>query len=141
MVLLVEDNDMNQIVASEIMRDQGLVVDIAENGAIALEMVQESGYDIVLMDMQMPVMDGLEATVAIRQLDGFETLPIVAMTANAMEQDRERCLAAGMNDFVSKPIDPEQLWRVLLQWAPHTTGAASKSARARGAVGAPEALH
>jgi len=115
-VLLVEDNDINQIVASEILTDAGLIVDIAADGQIALDMVQARPYDIVLMDMQMPVMDGVQATIEIRKLGRFEALPIVAMTANAMEQDRQRCLSAGMNDFISKPIDPEELWRVLLRW-------------------------
>lgn len=115
-VLLVEDNDINQIVASEILRDAGLVVDIAEDGRIAVDMVQAKVYDIVLMDMQMPVMDGLVATAEIRKLGGrFEALPILAMTANAMAQDRQRCLSAGMNDFVSKPFDPADLWRALLR--------------------------
>jgi two-component system sensor histidine kinase/response regulator len=115
-VLLVEDNDINQIIASEILTDEGLVVDIAADGLIAVEMVQAQHYDIVLMDMQMPVMGGVEATIEIRKLGRFEALPIVAMTANVMEQDRQRCLAAGMNDFVSKPFEAEELWRVLLRW-------------------------
>jgi len=114
-VLLVEDNDINQIVASEILMDMGLVVDFAQDGLVALDMVQSQAYDIVLMDMQMPVMDGTTATVEIRKL-GFDSLPIVAMTANAMEQDRKRCLDAGMNDYVSKPIEPAELRRVLLKW-------------------------
>jgi CheY-like chemotaxis protein len=115
-VLLVEDNDINQIVASELLADAGLEVDIAHDGLMAIEMVQAIPYDVVLMDMQMPVMDGVAATKAIRKLAGFEVLPIVAMTANAMERDRERCLQAGMTDFVSKPIEPDELWRVLLRW-------------------------
>jgi two-component system sensor histidine kinase/response regulator len=119
-VLLVEDNDINQIVASEILTDAGLVVDIAEDGRMAIDMVQAKPYDIVLMDMQMPVMGGLEATIEIRKLGRFKALPIVAMTANAMAQDRLRCLDAGMNDFVSKPIEPDELWRTLLRgsWRP-----------------------
>ena len=115
-ILLVEDNDINQIVASEILAEAGLEVDIAHDGLMAIEMVQAIPYDLVLMDMQMPVMDGVAATVAIRKLAGFEDLPIVAMTANAMDKDRERCLQAGMTDFLSKPIEPAELWRVLLQW-------------------------
>jgi signal transduction histidine kinase/DNA-binding response OmpR family regulator len=122
-VLLVEDNDINQIVASEILTDAGLVVDIAGDGRIAIDMVQAKPYDIVLMDMQMPVMDGLEATIEIRKLGRFDALPIVAMTANAMAPDRQRCLDAGMNDFVSKPIEPDELWRALLRWVGSRTAA------------------
>jgi two-component system, sensor histidine kinase and response regulator len=79
--------------------------------------VREEDWDLVLMDMQMPVMDGLEATRCIRQLPDRPGLPIIAMTANAMQRDRERCLAAGMNDFVTKPVDPEELFKVLMKWA------------------------
>jgi PAS domain S-box-containing protein len=115
-ILLVDDNDLNQEVGSEILKDAGFVVDVAENGQEALDMVQTGRYDIVLMDMQMPVMDGVTATIAIRKLPQFADLPIVAMTANAMDQDRERCAAAGMNDHVAKPIDPDELWAALLKW-------------------------
>ena len=115
-VLLVEDNDLNQEVAVGMLEDAGLRVDVAEHGAIALEMVQAAAYDLILMDMQMPVMDGVTATLAIRQLPHFSPPPIVAMTANAMQADRERCLAAGMVDFVSKPIEPGDLVRALLRW-------------------------
>jgi len=113
-ILLVEDNDLNQEVATELLRDAGFVVDLAENGEIALRKVQQVVYDAVLMDMQMPTMDGITATQEIRRLPGFAALPIIAMTANAMEGDRERCLAAGMNDYVAKPIEPDDLWRALL---------------------------
>src|SRR5690606_21913417 len=102
-VLLVEDNELNQEVALEFLQALGLVVDIAENGAVALAKLQQSGYDLVLMDMQMPVMDGLEATREIRRRPGLQTLPVVAMTANAMVSDRQRCLDAGMNDHIAKP--------------------------------------
>jgi len=115
-ILLVEDNELNQEVASELLRLAGFVVDVAENGAVAVAMVQERTYDLVFMDMQMPVMDGLDATRAIRLLPVGEDLPIVAMTANAMAGDRERCLLAGMNDHLAKPIDPEELWAKLLRW-------------------------
>ena len=115
-VLLVEDNDLNQEVAVGMLEDAGLRVDVAEHGAIALEMVQAAAYDLILMDMQMPVMDGITATLAIGQLPNFRPPPIVAMTANAMQADRERCLAAGMVDFVSKPIEPGDLVRALLRW-------------------------
>ena len=115
-ILLAEDNDINQQIACEILTGAGFVVEVAENGMIALQMVQREPYDLVLMDMQMPVMDGLDATTAIRSMTQLHTLPIVAMTANAMPQDRSDCLAAGMNDFLTKPIDPEELWRMLLKW-------------------------
>ncbi|HVZ43129.1 MAG TPA: response regulator [Ramlibacter sp.] len=116
-VLLVEDNDINRIVATEILQDAGLVVEHAADGRIALEMVQRRPYDIVLMDMQMPVMDGVTATEEIRKIDSLKDLPIVAMTANAMEQDRRRCVEAGMNGHVAKPIEPEELWTALLAFA------------------------
>jgi two-component system, sensor histidine kinase and response regulator len=115
-VLLVEDNDLNQEVATELLRGVGLVVDVAGNGKIAVEKVQAGAFDIVLMDMQMPVMDGLEATRAIRAIPDFHALPIIAMTANAMQSDREACREAGMNDHVAKPIDPAELFRCLLRW-------------------------
>ena len=118
-ILLVEDNDLNQLVASELLRSVGMQVDVADNGQIAVDQVRSRAaplWDLVLMDMQMPVMDGISATVEIRKLYPATQLPIVAMTANVMQQDRERCLQAGMQDFVSKPIDPPGLWRVLGQW-------------------------
>jgi two-component system sensor histidine kinase/response regulator len=117
-ILLVEDNDLNQEVANELLSDAGFIVDLAGNGAIAVNMVKENIYDIVLMDMQMPVMDGVTATREIRKLPGFALLPIVAMTANAMEGDRQHCLQAGMNDYVAKPIEPDDLWKALLKWIP-----------------------
>ncbi len=115
-ILLVEDNELNQEVAVELLKEVGLLIDVAENGVVALEMAQEHEYDLVLMDMQMPVMDGISATQAIRELGRFADLPIVAMTANAMQSDREICLAAGMNDHLGKPIEPEELWNMLLRW-------------------------
>jgi len=124
-ILLVEDNDLNQEVATELLQDAGFVVELAENGAIALDKVRsqavERPYDAVLMDMQMPVMDGLAATRAIRQLPHCADLPILAMTANTMAGDRERCQEAGMNDHVAKPLDPEDLWHKLRRWVrPHS---------------------
>ena len=115
-VLLVEDNDLNQEVACELLTDAGFTVDLAENGQVAVDKVKSAEYDIVLMDMQMPVMDGIAATMQIREDARFNQLPIVAMTANAMQEDRDRCLAAGMNDHVPKPIEPEDLWKTLLKW-------------------------
>ncbi|MEW6677780.1 MAG: response regulator [Pseudomonadota bacterium] len=118
-VLLVEDNELNQQVATELLQSAGVLVDLAENGAVAVDKVQAHPYDLVLMDMQMPVMDGLTATREIRALKGFMKLPIIAMTANAMESDRQNCLEAGMNDHLGKPIEPEKLWASLRQWCPH----------------------
>ena len=105
-VLLVEDNEINQEVAIGQLEDAEVFVDLAENGAEAVRMVRENDYDVVLMDMQMPVMDGIEATRILRSNPRFETLPIIAMTANALVSDREMCLEAGMNDHIAKPIDP-----------------------------------
>jgi signal transduction histidine kinase/DNA-binding response OmpR family regulator/HPt (histidine-containing phosphotransfer) domain-containing protein len=126
-VLLVEDNELNQEVASELLRDAGFIVDVADNGQLALDALDKSSFDIVLMDMQMPVMDGLAATRAIRAQPRFEKLPVVAMTANAMAEDRQRCLEAGMNDHVGKPIEPTELWAMLLKWVPARVPAAGES--------------
>jgi signal transduction histidine kinase/DNA-binding response OmpR family regulator len=103
-VLLVEDNELNREVALGLLEDAHLTIEIAENGQVAVQMVAEHNYDLVLMDMQMPVMDGLAATRAIRLKPQFQSLPIIAMTANVMESDRERCTEAGMNDHLAKPI-------------------------------------
>ena len=115
-ILLVEDNAANQEVATELLAGAGLLVDLAENGALAVSKVRGSMYDAVLMDMHLPVMDGVTATRAIRELPECAELPIIAMTANALPADRNRCLDAGMADFVAKPIEPEALWQVLLRW-------------------------
>ena len=126
-VLVAEDNEFNQQIAMELLSEAGFVVDIAANGRVAVDMVQQAdavqrGYDIVLMDMQMPVLDGVSATIELRQDARLQSLPIVAMTANAMQVDRERCAAAGMNGFVTKPIEPDELWRALAQWVQHREG-------------------
>ena len=115
-ILVVEDNELNQEVAKDLLSGAGLIVDVAQDGVVALRKVQSSPYDLVFMDMQMPVMDGVTATLEIRKLAQFKDLPIIAMTANAMQQDRERCLQAGMNDFIAKPIEPDQLWSMLSRW-------------------------
>lgn len=114
--LLAEDSELNQQVATELLVEAGLEVDIACNGREVVEMAQRKSYDIVLLDIQMPEMDGIDAALAVRALPQLAELPIVAMTANVMQSDRERCLAAGMNDFLCKPIDPEELWCALLRW-------------------------
>jgi two-component system, sensor histidine kinase and response regulator len=120
-ILLVEDNDLNQQVAVELLQEAGFAVSVADNGKTAIDQVNraadaDQAFDLVLMDMQMPVMDGVDATVLLRQDLRHDTLPVVAMTANVMPGDRERCRAAGMNDFVAKPIEPDELWRALKTW-------------------------
>jgi CheY-like chemotaxis protein len=122
-ILLVEDNEINRWVATEMLQDAGFLVQWAGNGQLALERLHaDPPYDLVLMDVQMPVMDGLTATRALRQHAEWAKLPVVAMTANALPEDRERCLQAGMNDYVAKPIEPERLWQALVQWiAPQDT--------------------
>ncbi len=115
-VLLVEDNSINQQVAREILEGFGLLVIIAHNGFEAVKQVQQTHFDIVLMDIQMPGMDGLEATKVIRSEERFAELPIVAMTAHAMKGDKDICLNIGMNDYLSKPIVPEQLLKTLVKW-------------------------
>ncbi|HXY38885.1 MAG TPA: response regulator, partial [Vicinamibacteria bacterium] len=130
-VLLVEDNELNQQVALELLQAAEVEVDLAVNGAEAVERVQRDPYGLVLMDLQMPVMDGFEATRRIRALAGYERLPILAMTANAMAGDRERSLAAGMNDHVTKPIDPDALFEALLRWLPGCAPAPAAPHRAQ----------
>src|SRR6185369_4223896 len=130
-ILLVEDNEINQQVARELLEDAGLVVEVADNGQIALELAQKAPFDLVFMDMQMPVMDGVTATREMRKLEPLANLPIVAMTANAMEQDRRRCMDAGMNDYLIKPIDPHDMQSILLRWIrPRRAAAAELPARA-----------
>ncbi len=116
-ILLVEDNEINQLVATELLAEGNVKVEVANNGKEALDMIlaRPTHWDAVLMDMQMPVMDGVTATIEVRKTISAGQLPIVAMTANAMVQDKEKCMAAGMQDFVTKPIDPEVLWETLLR--------------------------
>jgi len=137
-VLLAEDNLLNQQVASEILAEAGVVVVVADNGLVALALAQAQPFDAILMDMQMPEMDGVAATRALLGLSDWPRAPIIAMTANAMIADRQRCLAAGMVDFVPKPIEPEHLFKTLLRWcrpeapllAPDGTGPATPMTQA-----------
>jgi CheY-like chemotaxis protein len=115
-VLLAEDNPTNQFVLLKLLRDLGVKVDLVETGVEAVERVRRERYDLVLMDVQMPEMDGLAATRAIRDLPEHAATPIVALTANAFTDDRERCLQAGMNGFLPKPIDPALLREALERW-------------------------
>ena len=125
-ILLVEDNELNREVALGLLEDARLLIDTAENGEIAVEMVGKQNYELVLMDMQMPVMDGIAATRAIRTNPQFRSLPIIAMTANAMASDREKCVEAGMNDHLAKPIDTDQLFGALLRWIKPRDSAAER---------------
>lgn len=122
-ILLAEDNPINQEVAKELLTAFGLQVELANDGIEAVAKVQAGGYELVLMDMQIPNMNGLEATRALRAQGA--RLPIVAMTANAFDEDRLACAEAGMNDFITKPVDPQALFATLLKWlSPHAAGAA-----------------
>jgi len=115
-ILLVEDNEINQQLAVEMLKGPGFEIDIAANGSEAVQAIQRTAYDAVLMDVQMPVMSGYEATALIRADGRFNELPIIAMTAYATSGAKEQCLAAGMNDYISKPIDQERLFTTLARW-------------------------
>jgi two-component system sensor histidine kinase/response regulator len=117
-VLLAEDNPVNQEVATALLQSVGVTVDVVDDGEAAVASVQRQRYDLVLMDMQMPVMDGLAATRLIRQLPQCAALPILAMTANGYGESSRACLEAGMNGHVTKPVDPETLFATLLKWLP-----------------------
>ena len=120
-VLLVEDNEINQQIAVELMESAGIAVVVARNGRIALDMVHGGGpgcYHLIFMDIQMPEMDGHEATRHIRADGRFDALPIIAMTAHAMVEERDRCLASGMNDHLAKPVNPGALYRIIARWCP-----------------------
>ncbi len=130
-VLLAEDNPINQVVACVLMRLAGLVVETAEDGLRAVEMASTRDFDLILMDMQMPRLDGIDATRLIRKKLGLAK-PVIAMTANAFAEERTACLQAGMNDHISKPVDPEKLYATLLRWLPHASASVLSSPVADG---------
>lgn len=117
-VLLADDDEGNCELAREIIALTGLAMERARTGVEAIEMARAKAYDLILMDMRMPVMDGLEATRRIRRLPGRERTPILAITGNAFREDREQCLASDMNDFIPKPVRLEVLYAKLLEWLP-----------------------
>lgn len=119
-ILLVEDNPVNQLVAKGMLSKLGCDVAVAAHGGEALNQLEQHDFDLVLMDCNMPVMDGYEASRQIRQSERWPDLPIVALTANAMPEERERCRAAGMNDYLAKPFRREELEALLDTWVPLT---------------------
>lgn len=136
-ILLVEDNEINQLVAVELLRSFGFTTEVANNGIEALEkmqlsLVRNNVYDLVLMDLQMPVMGGSTATIEIRKREEFKNLPIIAMTADAMTSVRDECLAIGMNDFITKPIDPNVMLETIEKWLTKSTGTITSQAESQG---------
>jgi len=121
-ILLAEDEPITQEISRGLLENVGLAVDVAEDGLQALALARQNRYALILMDMQMPVMNGGEATRMIRADSLNQTTPILAMTANAFDEDREVCLAAGMNEHIAKPVDPERLYETLLAWLEKRAG-------------------
>ena len=121
-MLVAEDHPVNQKLITKMLEKWGHRVDVVADGIEAVEAVDRQRYDLVLMDMQMPVLDGVEATVQIRRYHPAEELPILAMTANVLPEDRQRCVAAGMQDFLTKPIQPQVVRAAVLRWAVRRRG-------------------
>lgn len=117
-LLIVEDNRINQEIIQQILEPLNFRIELAENGQEAINKIAQTRFDLILMDIQMPIMDGLEATTMIRQMPGCEAVPILAMTANAFEEDRRKCMEVGMNDHLVKPVEPEILYKSLIKWLP-----------------------
>jgi len=140
-ILLVEDNLMNQQVTQKIIEKEGLRVEIAQHGKEAVLKIFDAHFDAVLMDIQMPEMDGYQATRLIRKNPQYNQLPIIAMTANSMSGDREKCLAAGMNDYLIKPIDVKQLFNTLGKWIQQTSNAFQEENQPSSKVSKTEHLH
>ena len=113
-ILLAEDNEINQEIIIGLLENSGIIIDIANNGKEAIEKFKVSNYELILMDLQMPIMDGYEATKIIRELDS--NVPLIALTANAMKEDEQRTKLIGMNEHLNKPIDIEKLYKILLQY-------------------------
>jgi len=113
---VAEDNAINQMIMQEFIAPSGATVVMADNGQQAVDAVRTQKFDLVFMDMQMPVMDGLEATRIIRTFAGVKELPIIAVTANAMKEDKDKGFASGMNDYITKPVDPSRLLEILRVW-------------------------
>ena len=120
-VLLVEDEEFNREIMVDLLQIAHLSVDIARDGNEAITQVTDHVYDLILMDLQMPGMDGLAATRHIRNMSNGAAVPVLATTANAFMEDRQRCIEAGMDDFIAKPIRPDRLYRKILQWLSHKT--------------------